>query len=52
MIAGLLALYALAIVALGWIVAIAVSLVPVIGRKHRHRDWEVLNAPADRERRG
>jgi hypothetical protein len=43
MIAGLLALNALALHLIWWVAMIAVSFVPMIGKKHRHRDWERLN---------
>jgi len=42
-IAGLLALQALALYLIWWVVMIVVSFVPAIGRKHRHRDWDRLN---------
>jgi len=42
-IAGLLALQALVLYLIWWIVMIVVSFVPTIGRKHRHRDWDRLN---------
>lgn len=43
MIAALMAVQALVLYMIWWIVMIAVSFVPVIGKKHRHRDWERLN---------
>ena len=42
-IAGLLLLHALALYLIWWLVMIVVSYVPIIGRKHRHQDWERLN---------
>ena len=42
-IAGLLALQALVLYLIWWVVMIVVSFVPTIGRKHRHRDWDRLN---------
>ena len=42
-IAGLLALQALALYLIWCVVMIVVRFVPVIGRKHRHRDWDRLN---------
>ena len=43
MIAGLLALNALALYAMWWLAMIAVSFFPIIGKKHRHSDWDRLN---------
>jgi hypothetical protein len=31
--------------ALSWLVLCLVRFVPLIGRKHRHRDWDRLNKP-------
>lgn len=42
-IAVLLTLHALAIYAIWRIVMIVISFVPMIGRRHRHRDWDRLN---------
>jgi hypothetical protein len=41
-IAGLLALLALALYAVWWIVMIVVSFLPVLGKKHKHADWDDL----------
>jgi hypothetical protein len=38
-IAGLLALHALALYLIWWIVMFAVSFVPMVGNKHKHPDW-------------
>lgn len=43
MIAALLAIQALALYVLARIVLIAVSRMPMIGRKHRHDGWDRLN---------
>ena len=43
MLAALLAIEALALYVLARIVLIAVSYVPMVGRKHRHDDWDRLN---------
>ena len=43
-IAGLLALQALALYLLWWGVMVAVSKVPMIGKRHRHDRWDELNA--------
>jgi hypothetical protein len=43
MIAVLLAAHALALYAIWWVVMAAVSRFPIVGRRHRHRDWERLN---------
>jgi len=42
-IVGLLALQALALYVLWWTVMIAVSKVPMIGKRHRHDRWDELN---------
>ncbi len=44
-IAGLLAIQALALYFIWWAVMIVLHLVPMIGRKHRHRDWDRLDRP-------
>jgi hypothetical protein len=41
-IAGLLAFLALALYVVWWIVLIVVSFLPIIGKKHKHRDWDQL----------
>jgi hypothetical protein len=41
-IAGLLALLALALYVIWWIVMVVVSFLPIIGKKHKHRDWDRL----------
>lgn len=41
-IAGLLALLALALYAVWWMVMIVVSFLPVLGKKHKHPDWDDL----------
>jgi hypothetical protein len=45
MIAGLLALHALAFYVIWWVVMIVVSCVPMVGKRHRHREWERMNRP-------
>ncbi len=45
MIAGLLALQALALYVIWLVVMRIVAFLPMVGRKHRHRDWERLNRP-------
>jgi hypothetical protein len=42
-IVGLIAIQAAAFYAIWWLVVAAMRFVPLIGRKHRHRDWERLN---------
>jgi hypothetical protein len=42
-IAGLIAVQLLALYVLARIVLIAISYVPMIGKRHRHADWERLN---------
>ena len=39
----LLALNALALYLIWWFAMIVVSFVPMIGKKHRHSEWERLN---------
>jgi hypothetical protein len=41
-IAGLLALLALALYVIWWIVMAVVSFLRIIGKKHKHRDWDQL----------
>lgn len=45
MIAAILAALALAGYVLWWIVLVAISRVPMIGRRHRHTRWDALNRP-------
>lgn len=47
MIAGLLAIQAAVLYAIWWLVMLVVGFVPIVGKKHKHRDWERLNAAAD-----
>ena len=44
MIAGLLAVVALCFYVIWGIVMIAVSFVPIVGKRHRHDRWDELNA--------
>ena len=43
MIAGLIAVQLLALWLLARVVLYAVSFVPLVGRKHRHNEWDDLN---------
>ena len=43
MIAAFLAIQALVLYVIARIVLVAVSFVPMIGKKHRHPDWDRLN---------
>lgn len=45
MIAAILAALALAGYVMWWTVLIAISRVPMIGRRHRHARWDALNRP-------
>ena len=47
MIAGLLAIHAAALYVIWWLVMLVVRFVPIVGNKHKHRDWERLNAADD-----
>ena len=42
-IAALLALLVLALYVIWWIVLRIVAFLPMIGNRHRHRDWDRLN---------
>ena len=42
-IAALIAAQLLALYLISRVVLIAVSFVPMIGRKHRHKDWDTIN---------
>jgi hypothetical protein len=42
---GILAVVGLAIYALWWISVVAIRHVPMIGKRHRHPDWDRLNRP-------
>jgi hypothetical protein len=44
-IGGILAVAGIAIYALWWITLLAVGHVPMIGKRHRHPDWDRLNRP-------
>jgi hypothetical protein len=44
MIAGLLALNAAALYVIWWLVMLVVRFVPIVGVKHKHRDWDRLNS--------
>ncbi len=46
-IAGLLALLALALYVAWRMALLAVSFLPLIGRKHKHADWERLQKSRD-----
>jgi hypothetical protein len=46
-IAGLLAIMAAAYYTICWLTLIAVRCIPIIGKKHRHRDWYRLTARGD-----
>jgi hypothetical protein len=43
LIVGLLLAQAGALVALAWVVLVAIRRVPLIGRRHKHAEWETLN---------
>lgn len=42
---GILAVAGMAIYALWWLTLVAIRRVPMIGKRHRHTDWERLNRP-------
>jgi hypothetical protein len=42
---GILAVAGIAIYALWWITLMAIRRVPMIGKRHRHTDWDRLNRP-------
>jgi hypothetical protein len=42
-IAGLMTALAVAGYVMWWLALLAVAKVPMIGRRHRHEDWERLN---------
>lgn len=44
LIAGLLAVQAAALYVLWWLVMMVVHFVPIVGRRHKHRDWNRLNS--------
>jgi hypothetical protein len=44
-IAGLLAVQAAALYVIWWLVLLVFRYIPMVGRKHRHRDWQRLNRP-------
>ena len=46
MIAALMAVQLLALYLISRLVLMAVSFVPMIGRKHRHKDWDRRNRQA------
>jgi hypothetical protein len=46
-IAGLMAVQAAALYAIGWLVLLVCRYVPLVGRKHRHKDWQRLNRPPE-----
>ena len=43
MIAGILAVLAAAGYFMWWLVLVVVARLPMIGRRHRHKDWDRLN---------
>jgi hypothetical protein len=49
MIAGLLLVIGLLWFLICWLALAIVSYVPMIGRRHRHRDWERLNRGGARD---
>lgn len=51
MVAGLLALNALALYLIWWVAMIAVSFFPMIGKRHRHPEWERLTRHEDQHPR-
>jgi hypothetical protein len=42
-VAALLGTMALALYLFWWVVMVVVSFIPILGRRHRHADWERLN---------
>ena len=42
-IAFLLGVLAITFYLIWWVVMIAVSFIPMIGKRHRHRDWDRAN---------
>lgn len=51
-IAVLLALQALAFYVIWWVTLRMVAFLPMVGRRHRHRDWDRLNRDDDPRREG
>lgn len=45
LIGGILTVVGIAIYALWWLTLLAVRRVPMIGKRHRHPDWDRLNGP-------
>ena len=43
-IAALLALAAAGLYLCWWVVMLAVSYLPIIGRRHKHADWDRMNS--------
>jgi hypothetical protein len=46
-IAGLMAVQAAALYAIGWLVLLIFRYVPLVGKKHRHEHWQRLNGPPE-----
>jgi hypothetical protein len=44
-IGGILAVAGITIYALWWVSLMAIRRVPMIGRRHRHANWDRLNRP-------
>ncbi len=44
-IAALLAAATAALYACWWVVMLVVRYLPIIGRRHKHADWDRLNGP-------
>ena len=44
-IGGILAVVGSAIYAMWWVTLLTIRRVPMIGKRHRHPDWDRLNRP-------
>ena len=45
LIGGILTVAGIAIYALWWVTLLAIRRVPMIGKRHRHPDWDRFNNP-------
>jgi hypothetical protein len=43
LVGGILALSGIAFFVLWWLTLVAIRRIPMIGKRHRHPDWERLN---------
>jgi F0F1-type ATP synthase assembly protein I len=44
-IAGLVAIQVAALYAIWWLVLLVFRFIPIVGKKHRHENWQRLNRP-------